>query len=481
MTLWASVGWSLLRAVLLAGLAWPCCRLLAGWIDAASGLQRRGRMFAVSAPFLFPELLVGYAYTPWVAGLPWRAELACACLLGLRLIPVGVVAWWLTPNSSVSASALHCRALCVRNWWDRWEWLRLWLQGPVRRALPAGLLMTLVAFQEFELAALLTATSWTDWLFVQQVAGMPWDAAWRASWLPCGVQLALLGLAALAVPRRQFATTGENGTVPPSVCAGSSVINGGIITGLAVAWLAGIVIPLVRLIPELPSGLAQLATQEFRIRGLCRELLGGLSMAVLAALTAWGLSALWNTQATASKASGVRLRLWQTVGGVCLVPGLLGSLVLSLLLIAGFQTEMLSGWYGTPLVWWLGLTCYLFPRAWLLQLWMTQAPSSGTMLADVLSRSPELSQRVSGRRLWQRLVLEPQLWAVGVLVWWGYLDLTMAYLLAPVSMSSGVVRLYNFMHFGRSAALSAEAAVLLLVPALVATVLWQLWQRLLAR
>lgn len=480
MTLWASVGWSLLRAVLLASLAWPCCRLLARWIDAASGLHRRGRMCLVSAPFLFPELLVGYAYTPWVAGLPWRAEMWCALLMGLRLVPVGVVAWWLTPGSPVSASALHCRALCLRNWRDRRDWLVLWLQGPVRRALPACLLMTLVAFQEFELAALLTATSWTDWLFVQQVAGMPWDAALRACWLPCGVQLGLLGLAAFAVPRRQE-TTADTATVLHSVRAGSTAINYWITAGLAVAWLAGIVIPLVRLIPELPSGLAQLVTQGFRMRSLLRELTGGLSIAVLAALAAWGLCALWDASVEHLTATNRRPRLLWTVWGMCLIPGLLGSLALSLLLVSLFQTEFLAELYGTPLVWWLGLTVYLLPRAWLLRLWWMQAPTSGTVLADILRCSPAAAQRVAGRRVWQRLVWEPQLLALGVLVWWGYLDLTTAYLLAPVSMSSGVVRLYNFMHFGRSAALSAEAAVLLLVPVLAAAVLWQLWQRLQAR
>ena len=55
---------------------------------------------------------------------------------------------------------------------------------------------------------------------------------------------------------------------------------------------------------------------------------------------------------------------------------------------------------------------------------------------------------------------------MGLLCYWAYLDLSTAYMLAPSEMSSGLVRLYNFMHFGRSAALSAEAFVFFGTPVL---------------
>ena len=52
----------------------------------------------------------------------------------------------------------------------------------------------------------------------------------------------------------------------------------------------------------------------------------------------------------------------------------------------------------------------------------------------------------------------------GVLCYWAYCDLPTAYLLAPTGMASGLVRLYNFMHFGHSAAMSMEAAIVMLLP-----------------
>ncbi|OYW27562.1 MAG: hypothetical protein B7Z47_06575 [Chthoniobacter sp. 12-60-6] len=74
------------------------------------------------------------------------------------------------------------------------------------------------------------------------------------------------------------------------------------------------------------------------------------------------------------------------------------------------------------------------------------------------------------------MVEQPRFLAVAALVYWGYLDLTIAYLLAPAGMPSGVVRLYNFMHFGRTAALSAEAAMLLVGPFLIAALVWRIWR-----
>ena len=62
---------------------------------------------------------------------------------------------------------------------------------------------------------------------------------------------------------------------------------------------------------------------------------------------------------------------------------------------------------------------------------------------------------------------QPQFLAMSLLWYWAYCDLPSAYMLAPSGMASGLVRLYNFMHFGRSAALSAEALVFFGIPVVV--------------
>ena len=80
------------------------------------------------------------------------------------------------------------------------------------------------------------------------------------------------------------------------------------------------------------------------------------------------------------------------------------------------------------------------------------------------SGNPSSKSSLLSRILLFRLRDQPRLLAIGSLCYWAYLDLSTAYLLAPSGMPSGLVRLYNFMHFGRSAALSAEAFAFFGVP-----------------
>lgn len=57
-------------------------------------------------------------------------------------------------------------------------------------------------------------------------------------------------------------------------------------------------------------------------------------------------------------------------------------------------------------------------------------------------------------------------WSVALLSFWGYLELTVAYLLGPVTIVSVPVLLYNQMHFGKNAVLSAMTCLAVAVPAL---------------
>jgi ABC-type Fe3+ transport system permease subunit len=482
-TFTAALAWSCLRALLIALAVLPVCSAVARWLQGDDGVVRRSRFAIVAMPFLFPELLVGYAYAPWVAGRPLWGELACAGLMALRVVPVGVVAWLLTPPAAVTASALYCRRLRLRTWRDRVEWLRLWLAGPVWSAVPTLALVWLISFQQFELAALVQATSWSDWLFVQQVGGLSLEASLRAALLPAVGQLAVLSLGLVAVAR--------SANDPHAMTASPVPSSGGLLLTAAyllAAWTILIGWPTLSLVAGLPAGFQQLLTQPLRMQGLARELFAGLAAAVLAALVAWWLARVIADEAAGFHSRGQlrtdtsfqchvvrwRSRLWWLL---CL-PGLLGSLVLGLALVALFQTPPLGVLYNTPLPWLLGLVLYLLPRGVLLRAWgEARRPQTAEYLADQLARSDDAAQRRHGRRLQWRLVEEPRFLAVAVLVVWGYLDLTTAYLLAPTGLTSGMVRLYNFMHFGRTAALSAEAFVLLAGPLVIAAAVWPLLRR----
>ncbi|OYW21190.1 MAG: hypothetical protein B7Z55_06060, partial [Planctomycetales bacterium 12-60-4] len=281
MTFAASLGWSLLRALIVTLLAWPCCHWIMAWIDRDESPRRAWRITAIVVPFLYPELLIGYAYGWLVAGFPARAECACSLLMWLRIIPVGVVALWLTPASSVTASAFHCRKLSLRTWSDRRDWLRLWLLGPVARVLPSGILMLLVTFQQFELAALLKAVSWTDWLFVQQVGGLTLEESLKVMWVPVAGQVGLLliALACARTCRRDIGDSKLERQIPSRdfVAVGLVVLS----------WFVFVIVPTFGLCAGLPAGIAQLLTQQLRLAGLARELIGGLSISTIAALIAY--------------------------------------------------------------------------------------------------------------------------------------------------------------------------------------------------
>ena len=166
------------------------------------------------------------------------------------------------------------------------------------------------------------------------------------------------------------------------------------------------------------------------------------------------------------------------------------------------QQPWLRPIYDTPLPWVLALLVWLLPRAVLLRLWLAAVTrTEGVHLAELLespvsssgestksiavdrTSSPTITEpprsRIHSADLLFRLRDQPQLLGMGLLCYWAYLDLPTAYLLAPSGMPSGLVRLYNFMHFGRSAALSAESLLFFGLPLLATylTILLFRWRR----
>ena len=207
--------------------------------------------------------------------------------------------------------------------------------------------------------------------------------------------------------------------------------------------------------------------------GLLQEIFIATVVSLCAGLAAWSLTGFVQRSTEGRPA----LRRWWPLW---LIPGLSGSLLLSMGVVALFQQAGLRWLYDTPAPWVLALMIWLLPRAVLVQLWLDTTRSTESLyLAEMLSR--ETPQAASGANLPQpksprnsrqasallfRLRDQPQLMGMGLLCYWAYLDLSTSYLLAPSAMPSGLVRLYNFMHFGRSSALSAEAFLFFGIPVL---------------
>src|SRR5579872_3009328 len=101
-----------------------------------------------------------------------------------------------------------------------------------------------------------------------------------------------------------------------------------------------------------------------------------------------------------------------------------------------------------------------------LLLWSSDQ-TAGVHVAWLLGRSPDSAIRRAARELIWHAQLRREFWSLALLTYWAYLDLTVAYLLAPATIVSAPVLLYNQMHLGKNAVLSAMTLLAVLVPALL--------------
>ena len=310
MSLAAVCGWTMARTILLCLLAWPLIVGIERWLR---GLPQAHRFWAFSAtflPFLFPELLVGYTYRDLALASPRRAEWICAALLLFRIVPVGVIALHASPAAFVGATAIHCRwILCRANPWSLSEWRHLawcYWRGPVRRVLPALGLMSLVAFQEFELAALLQTVSWTDWFIAAQRVGLDRNEMFVQTLWPVAMQCPVLVAIACWASGKKRVDMDVQDEIQPSIGRQSNL---GVISYLVLAFAGGCLFPLVLIAWNLPRGLRLLARQPMQSMGLGREILIASAISLCTGLTAWSVGSAWSRSRSTHRLRGIGARL----------------------------------------------------------------------------------------------------------------------------------------------------------------------------
>ena len=111
------------------------------------------------------------------------------------------------------------------------------------------------------------------------------------------------------------------------------------------------------------------------------------------------------------------------------------------------------------------LSLTLLPRAVLMESLVRLArPGTALHLVRGLRASPSLAQRKTARQLHWQLIGYGRFSRFALLAYWGYLDLTVATMLAPPSFVPVTARLYNLMHYGHNASLSAMSLVAVCVP-----------------
>lgn len=438
---------TLLRSLMVGTLAVATARALRGVLADARHSWRRAAWVMLLAPYFTPVLLTGYAYASFSLSLIHHPDLNAAfytALLWWKFTPLAAVILHFTPVP-VAAEAVHCHRLAQGN--SRWsEWKFLLRAGCGAGPLAAFAIVFLCAFSEFEMASLMVIKSWTVTLFDAHAGGLALGESVKRTAGPLACEAAAIVAAFALLRRRRFTPPHPNmRETPHHRFAWLYLV-------MALAFV--LLIPAGRILWGAFNGLA-LIWNNFV---LGREILASLLFAAGASVLA-GLAALYFP--ASRSAGGVAAKCGKVMFVTAALLGLLGPLVLSLVVLAAIQLPGLIAVRDTPLplVFTLGLV--LLPTALVLgcvlALTRQQAPLHLVNLMAPSSATRELAWRLS---------TSGKFWAVVLLFVWAYWDLTASAILAPIGMTPVTVRLYNLMHYGQIATLSAMTCVAMAAPVL---------------
>lgn len=455
MTLSTVLIWSITRSLLLALIALPTARMIAEQaIAPESKLLRKCFTVAALFPLFVPDLLTGFSYrlvAMKISDSWFSTELLYAVLLSLRIIALQVAAFLILPDSAINQDSLHSWRLMPRrdvSW--RWQYARMLLLGPWRVSVIAFAVSTVFAFQEFETAALIQVDrhpiTFSVWLFDAHAAGEPLSRSIRFAAGSLGFQALLL------LPLFWFAFTARRTETVARSQRRLSLAETSLAGSVAAISLAFICLwPVWSNVDLLVNGLTSTVSAGMFARRIDQIVLSVVTAAV-SSVSAMMIAALLRWLSNR----------WLTV--VCVLPGLCGSLVLSLGLVALFQTSVLRNIYDTTIPLLVGQTLLILPRAVLLDLLLQSTSTAESLGSAKLLRWASDVRAVTGGELVWRLQHRRKLIVAAVLTHWLLWDVTTASMLRSVSFEPVVTRLYNEMHYGRSETLIGITFLTLCVP-----------------
>ena len=357
------------------------------------------------------------------------SELHYSMFVLMRMAPLAMLFVWLFPPSLSTESLRSFELMSPLPWLHRLRWR---IAGYMQEFRSLFCVMFLLVFQEFDLAACWNARSWTITLFDAQAGGLALGESLKMMIWPLaieGVILALL-LTRGSVTSRQVSrdlSTSDRGAMGEPMAVTLIVLTFGFFSFLGP----------MRLLSAGVKGLP-IALENF---ALTREVTNSMILALVSSISAW-LLACW--------AEGNRVRVMTLA-----LPGLLGSLVLSLILLAVFQVPPLHLLRGSPLPVLLALILMLMPCALFVRHILSRATQSEAAHLALLSGARSVR--------WQ-LTKRPALWGGALLFLQAYGDFTANSLLAPPALTSAFSRIFNLMHYGQTSVLSAMLLITLTVP-----------------
>ncbi|MCA9058492.1 MAG: hypothetical protein KDA85_08335, partial [Planctomycetaceae bacterium] len=418
-------------------------------------------------------------------------EVLYSLLMIIRCSAVGVMILSLIECEEGDRTAEHLWQL-LRSRQTHLQWmvgkLKLLLSGRLRGIACAWSLMSLLAFQEFETAALMQIdrwpVAWTVWLFDAHAARYPLAQSLILLCKAILVQILLMAPAAVvfyqAHRSRRSVMTGLHQTSissgsPPASRAARPVMIG----WLAIAVLFFVLLPVITSVRPLVGG-ADLVTRQSFLRQSGQQIAVSTGFAVAAAIVS-----LWIAVTTLNFTRSYRRTI---LLAMLPLPGLCGPLFVSLSGLALFQQPVFRPLYDTWLPLLSGLTIAVLPRALLVAVLLQhlQHPAA-TYSAELLLAHRHGDVRSYGASILWRLVHLRWIGAAALLAHWCVWDVTTTSILRPVALEPVVTRLYDEMHYGYVDALvwlSVVAALSIPVVALLAAVVsrgilhWRARQRL---
>lgn len=461
MTLESALIWSTVRAVCVASIALPLAWAISKTCFRFEVASKQSRIVIAVAllPLFVPDLLIGFTYRLTSARLIHSViatEFLYAALLLARIVAFQFAVHMVLPSGSGSREAIHLWKLREgRNirWWM--TWLKLQFAGPTRTLIVAWMAGVMLCFQEFETAALLQIDrhpiAWTVWMFDAHAAGEPLIRSLGFAVPAIVIQSVWL------VPCLWLLMNGpalQTGMQPRQLQSGPSVRIATVITlaVIAASFAAVCVWPVIGNGREAMSGLQTFLRQQ-TILPKCRQIVTSLGECAIAAVIGLQICVL---------AQRTNRRAWQ----LCLLlPGLCGSLILSLCLLALFQLPLLHIAYDTWLPMLIGHVLLLLPRAFLLVTILKLLTPAASQHSVELLATAKHSQaaRSVGQLAW---ILQQRKWllSLAILTHWCFWDVTVAATLRPVRFEPIITRLYNEMHYGRTETLAAMTVLALLIP-----------------
>ena len=297
------------------------------------------------------------------------------------------------------------------------------------------------------MASLMVVKSWTVALFDAHTGGLALSESLRRMLGPLLCEAAAIATAFVMLGRRQV--------IPARRVEGNRASRWFAWCHLLIAFVLVLTIPVVTVLWGTIRGFGLLMENFVLSREILASLLFGAGASTLAGLTAFWLGA-------AARGRSIGSIFCKVILVAAVFAGLLGSLVLSLTVLAAVQLPGLISLRDTPapLIFTLGLV--LLPMALVLKRVLDLTPHRNALhLVTLMDKSWAV------RELNWRLGTSGKFWALALLFVWAYWDLTASSILAPIGMTPVTVRLYNLMHYGQIAALSAMTCAAFAAPIFV--------------